>query len=403
MKKLINIFVFAILTLSVSSFIEPENLSFGTVALVGSGILALGFVAHEFAPKGSLLMAIPIQDSRNLFTKTLISVYKEKVDVMSFLRSFYRRREVMTKEVSIEVQRGTEKIAVDVTRGTKGNRNTFSKSTEKIMVPPFYWEYMSANEHRLYDIAIGSTSSAPAFAQLTAELAEDLFELQKKIERAVEKQCADVFMTGVITLADNSTIDYKRKAASLLAYAAGRDFGINTVDPFDVFKGACEFLRKTGKVQTMSFKAILGDTVISDLFNNTIFKERQNLFNMSLDTINSPQANAAGGVYHGTITAGPYRVELWTYPDFYEDSTGTMVPYITATKMVVLPPNPGFELVYAAVPQLIGANGSIPQQGAFLIQDFIDEKATTHEYHIKACPLAIPTKVDQMITYTISN
>ena len=399
MKSFLNILILGLSTLFVSSLIAPDSFTpLETFGAVGTVLFGLSFLM----PSGVAFMAIPLQDSRNLFTKKLIAVYKEKVDVMSFLRSFFTRVETMTKEISIEVQRGTEKIAVDVKRGTAGNRNTFSKSTEKVIEPPFYWEYMSANEHRLYDTAIGSEGSAPAFAQLTAELAEDLFELQKKIERAVEKQCADVLMTGVITLSDGSTIDYKRKAASIVAYAAGNDFG-TAIDPFAVFKAAAVFLRKTGKVQTHVFDAILGDTVITDLFNNAIFKERQNLFHMSLDTINTPRANAVGGVYHGTITAGPYRVNLWTYPDYYEDSTGTMQPYIADTKMVVLPPNPGFKLVYAAVPQLIGQGGSIPQQGAFLIQDFIDERATTHEYHIKACPIAVPTKVDQMITYTISN
>ena len=48
------------------------------------------------------------------------------VNVPSFLRSFFPVKTTASKYVSIEVQRGTEYAAVDVLRGTDGNRNTFS-------------------------------------------------------------------------------------------------------------------------------------------------------------------------------------------------------------------------------------------------------------------------------------
>jgi len=99
---------------------------------------------------------IAITDARNLFTKKLVAVYLEQPRVFGFLRSFFKTDESDTKEVSIEVQRGTEKEAVDVMRGTEGNRNNMSKSTEKIFVPPYFREYFDATELDLYDRMFGS-------------------------------------------------------------------------------------------------------------------------------------------------------------------------------------------------------------------------------------------------------
>ena len=141
-------------------------------------------------------MNISTTDARALFTKMLVDVYRERTTPTSFLRSFFKVKEGRTKEVSIEVQRGTEMIAVDVERGTEGNRNKFSKSTEKIFVPPYYREYFDATDLDLYDRMFGtgeieklssflrSTSSfkvQTVFSHLAAseEAGQDDFTLQQ--------------------------------------------------------------------------------------------------------------------------------------------------------------------------------------------------------------------------------
>src|ERR1017187_8822852 len=101
--------------------------------------------------------SISTTDAKGLFTNTLIDVYKEKIKSTNFLRSFFPTVESPSLEVSIEVQRGFEKTAVDVVRGTDGNRNTFSKTTEKIFIPPFYREYFDATQLQLYDRLYGAT------------------------------------------------------------------------------------------------------------------------------------------------------------------------------------------------------------------------------------------------------
>ena len=140
--------------------------------------------------------------ARALFTIKLIAVYKERTVPTSFLRSFFKTKESDTKQLSIEVQRGTEMIAVDVERGTQGQLNKFSRSTEKIFVPPYYREYFDATDLDFYDrlFTQNGTIDVITFSQWLGTVVEKIAMLQDKIERAYELQCSQVFETGIVTL-----------------------------------------------------------------------------------------------------------------------------------------------------------------------------------------------------------
>lgn len=342
-------------------------------------------------------MAIPAQDVQNLFTKKLIAVYKEKNTPTEFLRSFFPAEESMTKEISIGVRRGTESVAVDVRRHSDGNLVTFNKSTEKIFVPPYYHQYLVANDHRLYDTVI-SSGSAPAFAQLTAELAEDVVAMRQTIERSYEKQCAEVLTSGIVTLANGDNIDFKRKAGSLVDLGGGNYWTTSSVDPRAAFKAAGEFLRKEGKAVGAVFNAIVGSDVLNVMINNDTFQKVQDLRRVDLGTVAMPQRNAVGASLHGQISAGSYIFNIWTYEQYYTDSNGVQQQYLDPKKVVVLPETPMFKLGFGAVPQLI-EGGNIPQRGAYLVQEFFDQRRTAHEIHIKSAGIAIPVAVDQIYTF----
>lgn len=391
MKKLNLIFGLLIAVAIVAPFVSTLPM------LVGGALLLVA--GSALAPKGVALMAIPIQDARSLFTKTLVAVYKEKISVMSFGRSFFKPVESMSKEISIEVRRGSEKYAVDVNRQSDGNYNKFSITSEKIFIPPYFYEYMVANDHRLYDVAI-ATQNVPNFAALTAELADDLNELKKKIERTYEKLCWEVLELGTATVNAGTSIDFKRKAASKVAYVAGNQFSNGANDPFAILQAGCNFLRKTGKAQGVVFNAIMGDTALSDFLNNTIVKGRADIWNFALDRIVMPQQNMVGASFHGEVSCGAYRVRIWTYSEYY-DEAGVSTPYMNPKKVIILPENPDFILSFAAVPQLLGPNGEVAQKGAYLIGENIDYKKTAHEVYIKSAGVPIPVAVDQIYTVQV--
>lgn len=395
MKRILNL-LFFVCTLSVLAIGLSEYMGVENTAAVGAGLFALTMVAYSAAGANAAFV-IPVSDARNVFTKTLIDVYKERISPKMFLGSFFNVKETTSKNISIEVQRGREKVAPDVYRHSSGSRLKMTRSSEKIWTPPYYHPYLVCNEHELYDVAIGARTPE-MFARLADELADELVEMRNTINRAYELQRSQVLDTGIVTLNSGANIDFKRKADSLVDKGGGNYWATGTVDPYADMETACQFLRKEGKSTGGVFNAILGSEALSDFLANTIVKERADIRRIALDDIQTPQIGAEGGVFHGQVSAGSYKVNIWTYEEYYEDSDGNLTPYVDPKKMIMLPLAPRFTMAFAGVPQLITDGNSVPQRGAFLLQEFIDERAQAHEVHLKSAGLAVPVAVDQIHT-----
>jgi hypothetical protein len=348
-------------------------------------------------------MAIPASQARALFTKMLIDVYQERPIVTSFLRNLFPSVTSPTKEISIEVERMGEKIAVDVLRGTEGNRNMFSRMTMKDFVPPLYREYFDATQLDLYERVLGAQGNAqgPLFAALLNSVADRLETLRDKIERAKELQCAQVLLTGIVTLKNGDNVDYKRRNTSLVDPGAGNYFA-NAINPFPLFEAGGVFIRQFGKSNDGIFNAICGSDALADLKANAAFLDRQKTFNMALDAVQGPTRDVNSGAnYHGLISGDNFKFQLWTYPQYYEDpnNANALTPYIDPKKVVIIPMNPRFKMAHAAVPQLIGEPGQLPVQGEYVMGDFPDPRKAVHEFDIQSAPLAIPVAVDQIYTF----
>lgn len=360
-------------------------------------------------------MAIPIQDARGVFTKTLVAAWDELLELQpkSFLRSFFTKKTSLSKEVSIEVIRGTEKIAADVHRGDNGNRNTFSKSAEKIFVPPFYNEYFDGTELDRYDRLFGqdaSSISTPVISGMIEQALEKLNILRYKIERAYELQISQLFESGIVQLVSGDNIDYKRKAASMNVKTAPGYWTVDTVNPITDFKAGCSFLRQTGKAGDAEFVAILGQTALMALLENPFIKH-DNLTTVALIDLKMPQVSAMGGTYHGTLSAGPYKVHLWAYPEYYDNSAGTATPYVNVDYVFLIPKTTGkFILSYASVPAIVRdtTNAEFPEfirqmESDYYINNYIDPVGKKHVFEILSAGLAIPVSVDRIYSMKVTD
>ncbi len=352
-------------------------------------------------------MNIPVQDARGLFTKALIERYSERVTPTSFLRSFFKVVEKDTKELSIEVQRGTEKVAVDVMRGVEGNRNTFSKSSEKIFIPPYFREFFDMTDLDLYDRVFGTTNesvSASVMAEITGQASEKLSMLVDKINRAYELQCAQVLQTGIVILNAATNIDFKRKAGSMVDLGGGNYWAVATVDPTTSIIAGCTFLRNTGKATGGVFNMICGATALADMLNNPLFQAKANLRRIDLMDIQGPETNVEGGTFHGEISAGTNRVRIWSYDEIYVDAAAATQNYIDPKNIVLIPIKPTFTLGFGAVPVLKTTGSEMmpvvagAQRGAFVFGNRVDPFNEKHVMDVKSAGVAIPTAVDQIYT-----
>lgn len=342
--------------------------------------------------------SISTTDAKALFTKMLIDVYKERPQTTGFLRSFFPDKVEMTKELSIEVQRGTEKVASDVIRGSIGNRNTFSRSTEKIFIPPYLREYFDATDLSLYDRLFGSTSiDSGIFTAFLEQVAEKLGMCQDKMERRHELMCAEVLLSGIVKYDKGTSVDFHRKSTSNIDKGAGDYWTTGTVNPITDIANGAKFIRQEGKTQGGVYNMILGGDAYDAFLENDIVKERYDIRDYDLGNIREPQRKSTGGTLHGRVSAGSYKFNIWTYPEYYENSSDVVTPYLDEDKMVILPENPRFKFGFAAVPQLATVGGGV-KKGKFIFGDYVDERKASHEYDVKSCGLPIPVAVDQIYT-----
>lgn len=350
------------------------------------------------------MVSIQTVDAQALFTSRLTATFQERPKPTSFLRSFFPGTPPTdTLEIDILVQRGTERIAIDVLRGSDGNRNQMARSTEKKFIPPYFREYFDHTAMSAYETMFrGTQVSSAAFAALINNTADHVIMLREKIERSKELQAAKIFHDGKVPVKAGvnagSTIDFKRKSASIVNLSA-TPWTTGATDVFAQIKTGCEWLRKNGRIQGHRFNMLCSDEAITALFANTTFLNRQNLFNMALDAVAPPQKNAVGGVYHGSLTAGPYMVDVWSYPEFYEDpdNSNAMTPYLTPKEITILPVNANFVTAHAMTPQLLEP-GEQPVVGEYIISEFTDRKARVREFHVESAGLCIPVGVDQIYT-----
>ncbi len=343
-------------------------------------------------------MAISTNQALPMLTNKVISVYRDTDEVKSFLRSFFPSQTTGTRYLSIEVERGTEKVAADVMRGADGNRNTMSRSTQKTFEPNYYREYFDISELDVYDRAVGSeVISESVFADLVNESARRVMRLQNKIDRAAELQCAQALQSGIVTSEAGVNIDFKRDNNSKVDLGASNYWNDSGVNPITSLSEGCEFLRTVGKARGGVFNLIMGSKAGKALINNPKIQALLDNRRMDLGSVREPQRDAIGSVYHGSISVDSWVVQLWTYPEYYTDDAGNQKPYIEDENAIMVPEAPQFEMGYAAVPQLIG---DIPrlQEGRYLLQRFVDHKKSTDEFDLRSAFLAIPKAVDQIYT-----
>lgn len=357
-------------------------------------------------------MSLPLQQSKALFHKIMLAKYREEIPAPNFLKSFFQVETTPAKSVSIEVMRGTERVAVDVLRGAGSNRNKFSRYSEKEYIPPFYSEEFEGTQLDRYDRVFGDEASGipTTIGYLARDVAMKYVELRNKIERAKEKQCSQILETGIVELTNHDNIDFKRKAGSKVD---------NTDDPWTSSSAdvegqlveAGDFMRQTGKNTANTFNLILSSDEWLRLKQTDYFQNNANFQQIQLIDINTPQVNAGGGVFHGRISAGPYLFDVWTYDEVYEDNTGTIQYYWPRTQAAVVPQQ-GAKLVlaHAGVPAILTDRSRaeyprfIAQQRAeYYLNNYIDEQRKSHTFEIYSAPLAVPVTVDMLYTMKTLN
>lgn len=354
-----------------------------------------------------------------LVKKLMARAFKEEELPTRFLSNKFvstDRDKFAGEEVKIDAIRGKEEYAIDVTPYSGGRSNAATKFTRKTYSPPAYNEHTYLTAEELNKVQPGKTEYELA-SDIADILLRDQILLRNKIIRAIELLCRDSLVFGQITLINGDVIDFHQKAN--LQYSTPVAWTNSTANPLNDFSVVGQRVRQFG-VKNIA-DAVFGDAALQKFLNNDIIKSKGDLRQIDRMAITSPMAQEEGAEFHGTFSAGSYKINIWTYPQFVGvplgfslPNEGTKVPYLPDDKIIVLPVMPDFRLFYAGIPSLtdnvsaeLRAITGLPEfpvmEAIDLLPYFIlDREHQSIKVGVKSRPLPVPVGIDQFAIITVT-
>lgn len=337
------------------------------------------------------------------FMSTVVENFTETQNVLEGLNTFFPRQTVPTKAVTLNVIRNGKPIAIDVQRCVDASRREFSKSTQKIFVPPSYKEKFDFTACEAFDrVSAGQDMSQGDAANLLEESTTKLQDLRNAQERSILKQQADILQFGLLTFKNHDSIDFRRKAASMVTKTGAGTWNQTTSDPKTDLQTGCNFLRSIGGSTGGVVNAIMGEAAFANFSNHPKIQAGADIKNINRDQIAMPMYEASGLAFHGQTSAGDFIINLWTYNDEYEETNNVLVRYVDTNNVILLPTDFRAKLVFAAQNGAYRRADGSPYiqvtESDYLVSDFVDAQKTTWEIELKSAPLAIPITVDKMYT-----
>lgn len=344
-------------------------------------------------------------------TKIIIDSFSDSAPVRSGLAAFFPSETHIEKMVGIEVERNRQLIAVDVQRSTDGNRNKFSKSVEKLFIPPMYKETWDFTEAERYDVTFGKRTnpSEPDALNMIGEATRNIAKMRQKIERSIELQRAQALQTGIVTLNSGDNIDFKRKALSISALGAGFRWNEGTGVPLNDLATGCNWLREEGLSAGGTVNVIMGRDAFAAFMNNTQVKARADFRRITRLEIGMPQFdNVSGLVFHGQVGTADYALNIWTYNEFYELANGTKARYIGEKNVILIPEDFRGKTAFAGLPAIVRDTQNAefsefisPVEAEFYLNNWLDYGKKAHWFELASAPLAIPVSIDRIYTMQV--
>lgn len=346
-------------------------------------------------------------------------LFEQKSKPTSYLASHATPMKTRADLIEIDIVRGINTYAVDITPGAGSRSNKKSRYTTKEYKPPMYDESETLTAQDLQKRLPGQTKYQAGDAEYQATLAAIITDkqmpLQDKQVRSIELQARDAMFDGQITLHDGDVIDFKKKASHSISVA--NKWNTTNGTPLDDIEGACQLCVKDGKIGATRFKMTVADDVVESLKANAQFVSKANLRRVSDVQMAISDVNSEGAVLHGEFSAGSYVIELWAYPQFYQvpegfglANEGTQQPYIPSGKALIMPATGiRLDLWFAGIPIL--ANQVDPELAAmgltgmpdtieadFHPYAYTDDRKQCIELGVRSRPLFVPHQIDGLAT-----
>lgn len=348
----------------------------------------------------------------DLFMRVMMAAYDERVATLMrpmFLTSFFGKNPselvISTIErVDVDVIRDARRAAVDVIRGGGvGNPNQTGKFTTHEYKVPLYWEETPLTAQQIIRRIPGMNNfeSLDRAAVLAYHATNAQREQTLKIVRDIERQAAEALQLGTITLINTESLDFGKKAAHSVTPATKWD---NSGDPITDLQGLCDIIFHNGKMKPNT--VIFGEAAWSVFITNTIVKAHLDNRRIEAGRIN-PAEIPEGATFQGRVWIGDYQLDLFSYNDFYMNSSNVAVPYITTDTVIVMNRSAYLTKAFGAVellPQYVAeyAARGLPRMPEFVPGQFVpfayERAPNALLVGVQSAPLVIPTAIDTMGT-----
>ena len=332
----------------------------------------------------------------------------------SFLTSFFKMRPGNAyngKKVTIDVERFGEDVAVVVKECTGPNLNDVSTYTTKEFIPPAYGEAIVMDVCDLLNRMAGVDPYTAAYteyaAQLTSMMAKNFRLIDHKIVRGVELQASQILQTGILDLKDKNgdtvyTLDFKPKATHFPTAGTSWSDTANA-DPIADLEALAEVIRADGKVDPDLL--VMGRSAVNNFINNEKVQPLLDNRRINIGEI-APRQAGLGATFHGTVWAGQYEFQIWSYKDTYKDpQTGNPTKYVADDSVIMLSSSTRLDITSAKVPLPLGPD---PRVASLLPGRMTDRDAgfdvTPNVYptpngkqimaELESRPLLVPVQID---------
>ena len=348
----------------------------------------------------------------NLIKKAMEVGFDKRVKPSMFLSNLFEK--VMLDTIKVEVQgRSVKSIySVDTQLGTGGRRVDLSSYDKKEFVVPEYNNFVTITEKDVFNAQFGENEY-----QVQANIAKTINDGQEIISdmhrRAEEKQASDAIFNGKIVLADGTKIEFNKKATHTISKSAAK-WNTTNGKPITDIKNACKLCITDGKLAISEFNLILSGDALAAFLANAEVKENADFSKgIKRTDINMPVEMTPGAMFHGQISCGSYRVNVWSYEEEYTIPTGygfanegATVGYIPQGCAALLPSKTSFKKDYAAINNvnastLLGGSKLqlVKKEQLPYCYDELQNGSALTKAGVKSRPLYVPVDADEFATF----
>lgn len=345
----------------------------------------------------------------NLYTpRTMGKLVRQLPPAHCFFRNtFFKREETfVTKDVDVDIVKGSRKVAPFVHRMIGGKAVPNTGYETKIYTPPLVApEKITTADDLLKRLPGEDLYSGQSPAQRAVKkLGTDMIELREMIVRREELMCTQAIFTGTIPIIGegvNEIIDFGFTNKEKITTAT-KKWSNAASDPIADLK------RWHREVQQKGFTncdmCIMANDVADAFVNHEKVQKVLDVKNINLAVI-EPKQLEDGVTYMGYIPElglSIYTYNEWYLDDWTNESKPEEKPHVPDGTLVLISSKADYGMYYGAITTINEATKDfITVEGKYVPETYVKRKPARRILQLSSAPLAVPRTIDSWFVATV--